>query len=465
LLLSRRAALRGGAGTVIALPLLEAMTGGRRAAAQARGPKRFVVFGMTMGTFPERFWPIPPGAKPLPAGALPKRGFRTGMEAADIDLRDWGLDLVTAPLLPHKKDLLFVEGTEQQKGQGPGHSGYCNRITGTRGDYKGTGISLDQAIANAIGKETKFPSLQMGPSGQGTLAYGCLSWYGPDRPASPEPNSGALFARLFSDLAAGDPRQAAAIDQLRLKRRSILDGALGHATLLRARLGSADRAKLDAYLASIRDVEGRIDKAAAAGGVTGCRKPDQAPRTFARKERTLTPENAAAQADILALAFACDLSRVATFLMSFEGGSMTYDWLGVPVGRHGLSHVHPYDAGAAAAWDQVTKVGAWEYGVMAGLIDRLKAIPEGNGTVFDNTLILNVNGLTYGCFHSQERSLVLLAGTAGGYFRSGRLVRYAQASPPSNNDVWVQILRAYGVDARTFGAPEFNKVSLDNLRG
>jgi hypothetical protein len=447
-MLSRRTFLRGAAGVAIGLPLLEAMgCSWRRTGASSRtyalsgAPKRLVIFFSPDGVNPPDWWP---------------QGSQTSFT----------LSRTMAPLAAHQQDLLILKGVDMTSvdhdpsGVDSGHQKPMGHmLTGTAvyaqgGVVAGGGISVDQAIANQIGAGTKLGSLELGVmtfSGNTILKRMCYA--GPNQPLPPENNPSNAFARVFGDFSS-DPT---AMDQLRAERKSVLDAVLGNYNTLRAKLGAADQKKVDAHLSSIRDVENRLTALTAAA----CSKPTVGTFSTGQIGEDAYPNNALfgpvgqAHMDILAMALACDLTRVASLQWSVSASATTFAWLGAPAAsdeEHPLSHV----VGSPA----MTQIQTWYAQQFAYLIQKLKSIPEGTGTVFDNTVLLWCNCLGEGWDHTTTDIPFVIAGSAGGYFRTGRFVTYDHA--PHNN-LHVSLMNAMGVAATTFGDPRYCTGPLPNL--
>jgi hypothetical protein len=420
------------------------------------------VVASVLGTFPEWFWPRPPGSPPWPEGYQPKKKYITGTTA--LDTTDFQLEPITKPLEPYRKDLLFVEGLEPTNCNG--HAGYCNMLTAAtparlgENDEIGGGITLDQAVAQRIGKESRFASLQLGVGSGGSQKYGVLSWYEARKAAPADGRPRGVWDRVFAGVAGKAPGDQEAIARLQRQRKSVLDGALAQAAALRARLGSVDQTKLDNYLQSFRDLEARITRSPAA---LGCGKPD-AP-TDPKGGSEVLPEVAKLQVENLAMAFACDLTRVATFQLAFEGHQGIYPWLGVTTRHHDLSHCDHDATAAPRAYPAQARISTWHAEVIAGLVARLRSIPEGTGTVFDSTLIVWINTLTYGATHSNSRTPVLLIGNAGGALRTGgRFIRIAAGERRTLADLYAPIAGAFGLESATFGEAKYNLGALNQIR-
>lgn len=470
--LSRRAVLTGVAGTAIALPWLEAMEPRRASAAAAATPKRFIALMTCGGIFPERFWPTIAGETPYPLDQPPRPYFLGGMPAGcttedvacltikALDTRDYVMSPSLAPLSRHKDDLLLIEGIDSAGGSG--HDQWPCMLTGRKG---GGGISLDQEIANYIAGNTKFKSLQLGVHDEANSDRG-PSWYDAGMAALAESNPQTVFDRVFAEVGAPD---TTAIDRLRAQRKSVLDAASSQIAELQKQLGRDDRAKLQNYADSIREVESRLNNAASGAS---CARPKINTLTTDRWwwDTANTPLVTTTQLDILAMAFACDLTRVATVTIGNNNSSMTLPWLGVTDSFHD-SLGHAVDSNMDAQ-NKIAKIDNWNAEQLAGLVDRLKAIPEGNGTVFDNTVIMWVQELTKGNTHNVDNMPHIVLGSAGGFLKTGRYLRLprsgAKRSPFPlgrwSNDFNVTMLQSMGIPATTFGDPTQFTAPLDILK-
>ncbi len=456
-ILSRRSLLTGLAGTSIALPWLEAMLPIRSAHGQAtKPPLRFVAFLTTDGVYPQRFWPKLPGEAMYPLDKAPTPTFFSGPQA--VDSTDFVFAPSLEPLSRHRKDLLIVEGLDASGG--PGHDQWPSVLTGRSGRL--TGISLDQAIANHIAGDTKFKSLNLGVRTENSGPFSC---YGVDQPALQENNPQAVFDRVFADVAPPDP---AVVDRLRADRKSVLDSALADIGDLQKSVGKADREKLQNYFDSIREVEGRL--ANVAGGSLSCGRPviETGQGEWWNNDDNI-PKTMNAQFDMLAMAFACDLTRVATLSFGNANCDVTLPAIGVKTGFHTLGHEPDSNM---AAWNDVAKIDIWNAEQLAAFLDRLKSIPEGDGTVFDSTVVVWLNEMTRGD-HDTTNIPHVMAGSAQGYFKTGRYVRLARTGETLynglpggrwSNDFKLSVLQSMGVQATTFGDPAQCGGPLDVLR-
>jgi hypothetical protein len=455
--LSRRFLLRGSAGVALAPPLMEAT---RPARAQPRGasPRRFVVVAVGNGTIPEHFWPTPPGGKPFPLETEPKDMYWSGPSL--LETTDHTFGYILEPLAAHKANLLVLEGIDNCKGVG-GHSWYASLLPAwDMANGSPGGPSIDQVLASKIGGTTKFPSLQFGVNvGDQGGDYGSLSWYGVGKRAPAENNPYAMFTRLFSDLrASGTPVDTRAIQALSAQRKSVLDVTGEQIRSLQTRVSTADRAKLENYLESLRALEKQLfhtspDRAVACG-------PPEVPMGIDHKSAQQMPQTAKAQMDMMAMAMTCDLTRVMTLQISHEGSNITHPFLDVRQSHHAdLGHCANKDLPRVQA---MAKISRWHATQVQYLVEKLKAIPEGDGSVLDNSAVLWVNGLSKGNSHNNGNIPTLMAGSLGGAFKTGRYIRFKREGSnypypwgKSFGDLFFELLRAYGVEATSFGQPKY----------
>jgi Protein of unknown function (DUF1552) len=428
--LPRRTFLKG-LGTAIALPMLDAMTPAFAHAADRSAPMRlgfvYVPNGVTMADWT----PTSDGG----AFSFPR---------------------ILKPLEPFRDQTLVLTGLAQQNanklGDGPGdhaRAAACY-LTGvhprkTAGSDIQAGISVDQIAAAAVGRDTRFPSLEFGCDESRTVGncdsgYSCaytnsLSWRTPTTPMPPETNPRLAFERLFGLDAGLDPMTRA---RRRHERRSILDLVADRTTALVAELGPSDRRKMNEYLTSVREIERRIERAEQdTREVTpDFEMPAGVPVTFA--------EYAGLMYDIQAVALQADLTRVVTMMISREGSLRTYPEIGVPDPHHPLTH-HRNNP----EWiEKVTKVNSFHMALFAKFVARLQAMPDGDGTLLDHTMLVYGSGIADGDAHTHENLPVALVG-GGTAFRAGRHVVYPDGTPMTN--LYLTLLDRLGVKQEAVG--------------
>jgi hypothetical protein len=381
---------------------------------------------------------------------------------------DFVLGPILAPLEAHRQDIVVVQGLFQQGGGGDGHqNGIGGMLTGntlTPGPFAGVGAepagwaagpSVDQRIAEAVAGMTQLRSLELGVQVGTADNWGRMSYRVANQPLPPQDDPAAVYDTVFADLHT-DPGVLA---RLRQRRQSILDTVGGEYTRLSSRLGAADRQRLDAHLAAVREVETRLTTDLTIAN-PACHDPTVTPVT--KDANDSFPAVGSLQMDLLVMALACDITRVASLQWSRSVSQTRFTWLPVPVpeGHHDLSHRGDDDA---AAVDKLTRINNWYAQQFASLLDRLAAVPDANGTtLLDNTLVLWCNELAKGNTHGRVGAPYVLAGSAGGALRTGRFVRYDGQGLPHNN-LLVSILNAMDVPDRTFGKPDWCTGPLTGL--
>ena len=430
--LSRRTLLRG-AGTAVALPFLDAMTPALTAAT-ARPVRMAFVY-------------VPNG----------------------IDMRHWNpsyegplqeLPRILKPMEPFKQDMTLLSNLTHNGGRalldGAGDHGRCcgGYLAGvqprkTMVDIK-AGISCDQIVANDIGRQTRFPSLEVGledarQAGDCDSGYSCaytnnLAWRGDAQPLPPLLDPRALFERLFGNGANLTPEQK----RLQTKqRRSILDFVTGDTKALQANLGPTDKRKLDEYLSSIRDIERQLAKAEHDNAQVnpGMDKPYGVPADFAEHFKLMT--------DMMTVAFQADLTRVMTFLVSREGSSRAYREIGIADGHHPLTH----HQNKPDMMEKVAQINVYQITQFAAWMEKLKSIREGDGTLLDNAMIVYGAGLSDGNRHTHEDLPTIMVGRGGkglnGGIKTGRRIVYRKETPMSN--LFLTMMDRMGTKVEHFG--------------
>ncbi len=445
---SRRAFLRGAAGAAFGLPLMASLGyGGRARADGGNFPKRIVILFSPNGTVPDAWRP-------------------TGGEF------DFRLSPILEPLAPHREDLLICEGLNMisaRNGLGDGHqTGMGHMLTGRElleGDmFEGGGgsgrvgwaggISIDQEIANKIGTNNKLKSLELGVQVHGATIWSRMSYLGANQPIPPQNDPREVYGRLFGDL---DVNPAELIRQQR-RRKSVLDLVLSEYNALLPRLDAFDRQKLEAHAPAVREVESRL-QLSVAGVSDTCVKPSE-PGWPDHMEPGNYEAVGRLQMDLLTSALACDITRVVTVQFSHSVSQHVFSNLGIYQAHHDLSHEGDSNLDAQ---DKLMRINRWYAEQMRYLIERMKAVPEGNSTLFDNSVIVWVNELGKGNSHTRDQVPYVVAGSCQGHFQTGRYLRYPGTS---HNDFLVSLAHAVGhTELRTFGDTRFASGPLANLRG
>lgn len=446
---SRRAFLRGAGKVLVGLPVMASLGAFPKRARAEEGlyPTRFIVMFSPNGTIKRNWAP-------------------TGGET------NFALSRILQPLSSFKDKLLVLEGinmTTAKYGPGDGHqTGMGHMLTATEllegelfegGGGSGRvgwagGISVDQAIANHVGASTRLKSLELGVQVHGATVWSRMSYLGPNQPIPPENDPEKVFERLFSDF---DISPADLVKRER-RRKSVLDLVMGEYASLKPKLDTFDRQKLEAHLDAIRDVETRL-QLEVSGVSDECIVPGKP--TFPAH---MDPANYEAvghlHMDMLASALQCDLTRVATLQFSHSVSQHVFTHLGINQAHHDLSHEGDSNTDAM---EKLTVINTWYAEQMAYLCAKLAAIPEGDETLLDHTVIVWVNELGKGNSHSRDDMPYVVAGSGSGYFQTGRYLRFLPTT--THNDLLLTFLHAMGVDADRFGDPRFSTGPLPNLRG
>jgi hypothetical protein len=395
-------------------------------------PKRLIIFFTPNGTVRESFTP-------------------TGGET------DFKLGEILEPLAAHRDDLLILDGIDMESSyHGPGDnahwSGMGHLLTGTslidlgEGVMWGGGISVDQLVAESASAETKIRSLELCVEQSAPTIIGRMSYLGPQKPVPPDPDPHRVYQRLFES----------ATPEVRRARRSVLDAVGEDLSDLRKELGAEDRLKIEAHLEAVRDVERRLDIHTWTGAECAMDEPPEG----------IASDFVAAgklQTDLLVMALACDRTRVASLMWSRGVSTTSMTWLGITTPHHELSHAAPTDAEARAS---LTAINRWYAERFAALLAALKAVPEGHGTLLDRCAVLWCNELSEGDVHSRRGIPLVIAGRCGGYFKTGRFLKYGGAEGgAAHNDLLISLCNAMDVDVKTFGDPAFCSGPLPGLTG
>src|SRR4029079_6315933 len=290
------------------------------------------------------------------------------------------------------------------------------------------GTTVDQIAAKQIGQETVLPSLELAMDllqtvGQCDNGYGCvyqnnLSWSSPSTPLPAEAHPRMVFESLFGEGGSMAERRAA----LR-KRASLLDWFNEDIARLNRELGPSDRAKVAHYLDTVREVERRIQKAeadAANNPLPDLDRPVGVPAAYADHARLMF--------DLQVLALQGDVTRVITFQLARETSNRTYPEIGVPDPHHPLSH-HGNDPEKIA---RMAKINQFHVSLFAEFLGKLKATPEGDGTLLDYSLYLYGSGIGNPNIHDPPTLPILVAGGATAGMKGGRHIKYAKPTPLAN---------------------------------
>jgi len=436
--LARRSFLRG-AGAAIALPFLDAMTPAMSAASKA---------------------PVRMGFVYVPNG---------------MDVRNWNLDYdgklgelsrIMKPLEPYKNEITVLSNLTHNNGRalldGAGDHGRCcgSYLTGVQPKKSAVdihcGISTDQIVANKIGSQTRFPSLELGmedarQAGDCDSGYSCaytnnLAWRDERQPLPPILDPRALFERLFGKGASLSPEARARQSKF---RKSILDFVTEDTKKLQGDLGPTDRRKLDEYMSSIREIERQLEKAESDNAHInpGMPKPYGVPADFSEHFKLMT--------DMLTVALQSDMTRVFTFLVTREGTSRSYREIGIPDGHHPLTH----HRNEPALMEKVTQINTYHVKQFAAWIEKLKSTQEGDGSLLDNSMIVYGAGLCDGNKHNHEDLPTIIAGRGGNLIKPGYRRVYRRETPMTN--LHLTMMDRMGVHVDNFGDSTGRVTGLD----
>jgi hypothetical protein len=424
--LSRRMFLRG-TGVVMALPWLESMpVWGAQPMAAATAPRRLAFLFMGNGVNPTQWWAKGSGA-------------------------DMELGPSLAPLEPLKGKFNYIKGLFNKAATGVGiHPGMTgNLLSGaplTKGAELHGGVSLDQVLATHIGDQTVQPSMVLGCEQPVTgyhetnfsMAYSShISWSSPTSPVPMEVYPSLAFDSLFENRGSQ-------------RNQSVLDRVMEQVASLSRRVSSTDKGKLDEYLTSVRDVEKRAQdmraaKEKAEANATG---RGRVVATMARPDNGLPEDirdHMRLMCDILALAFQTDKTRIATLLLCRDISGLFYPFLDVKLAHHLASHE---DTGDAFMRINQFYVSQYKY-----LVDKLAAMPEGEGTVLDNSCLVFMSNMWSGSQHDNSKLPVLTAGTLGGTLETGRVLDYTTAGDENRKmcSFYLSLADRVGVTLDRFG--------------
>ena len=411
----------------MALPWLESLNA--LAATPAPFPRRFAVLFMGNGINGNHWW---------------ARGSGAGMQ----------LGRSLAPLEPLKKKINVINGLFNKPAVGmgihPGQTG--NLLSGVpiqKGPNVRSGMTIDRVLANRLGRETPQPGIVLACEQPMTgyhetnfsLVYSShISWQTADSPMPNEVYPSLAFDSLFENRGS-------------LRYRSILDRVTDRAESLSRAVSSTDRARLDEYLTSVRELERRIERMREVKDRADNRAKAVGPSVFSvERPQNGLPEDlrdhTRLMCDIIALAFQTDKTRIASLLLARDLSSLHYPFLDVRDGHHGASHDDLSDS-----YERISRFHLSQLAYLAGKLD---AMPEGEGTVLDNCCLLWLSNMWAGWKHDNMKLPVVLAGGLGGSLETGRALDYLYAGDDSRKlcSLYLSIMDRMGVTLDRFGDAE-----------
>jgi Protein of unknown function (DUF1552) len=430
--LPRRTFLKGIAGASVALPLLDAMIPALTAQTRtAAAPKLRLGFVY------------------VPHGAVLDRWTPIG------DGSNFQLNQIMAPLEPFKQQLVIVSGLANKAAESQGDGGGDHARSGpsflsgvhpkrTEGEDVRAGITVDQIAAQHISQDTPLPSLELGTEDTGLVGvcdvgYSCaymnsIAWRSPSLPLPMEINPRVVFERLF-----GDGSNAAERAQRKTEDRSILDSVTREAAQLNSGLGQRDRTIVGEYLDNVREIERRIQKAEkqVASQVEVPDSPIGVPESF--------DEHAKLMFDLQVLAYRAEITRVSTFMLARDLSQRTFPQIGVPEPHHSVSH-HGNNPVQIA---KLAKINTYHASLMAYFFDKLRATPDGDGTLLDHSMILYGSSMSNPNEHNHFPLPLLLAGGGAGQLKGGRHLKFPERTPIAN--LLLAVLDKSGIHMDTLG--------------
>ncbi|MCP5145170.1 MAG: DUF1552 domain-containing protein [Gammaproteobacteria bacterium] len=422
--LPRRTFLRG-LGATVALPLLDAMipagTALAQTAAAARPRLAFVYF---------------------PHGAVMEQW------TPDTTGRDFELKPILAPLSNYKDRMTIISGLGNKNADGPVHAitpgTWLSSVQPRVSHDPYGGITVDQYAAQYIGQDTPMPSLELateeaGGGGVCDRNYGCsygatISFRTPSTPLPMEYNPRKVFQRLFGQGDSEAERKA-----LANQYASVLDLVTEEARELQRSLGASDRAMVDDYLDTVRELERRVQKMESRdlSNLQLPEPPQGIPNQF--------DEHLNLMFDLMALAFQANMTRIASLMMAAEVSNMTYNHIGVPDAFHPLSH-HQNNRDKI---ERLAKVQVYHSQVFSKFLDKLASLPDGDGTMLDNTLLMYGSNMSNSNLHNHFPLPLTLFGGCCGSVKGGQHLRYPDQTPMGN--LLLTVLLRAGVPAESFG--------------
>jgi hypothetical protein len=385
--------------------------------------------------------------------------FSNGVEPAHWWAKGSGANMEIGPgllpMMPHREDMVFIQGLYNESAftSTSPHLGRMNVLSGAPVSLDPKvircGTSMDQVLASQIGSRTAIPSLVLGiepnelrlEDGLSMIYGSAVSWISPTKPATKEIYPSRTFDRLVGD---GSGRR---LD------RSILDEVRQDSQSLRARISRSDNAKLSEYFESIRDIEKRIERAGKEERLEGWRptldKPDM-PRPANELPQNV-PDHMKLMLDLIVLAFQMDKTRIATVMLNNDLSQMNFKFL---EGVQGALHLDLTHNGKAADKEAMyLKTNQFHVQQFAYLTQRMKEIPEGDGTLLDHSILVATSSLFDGDAHSADRLPFLITGKGNGTIRPGRVLDYLGKEPESRRacSLHLSLMDRMGVKLDRFG--------------
>ena len=429
--ISRRTFLRG-SGAMVALPFLDAMVPAQTAIRNTvAAPKtRFACFYVPHGATMDKWTPATEGA-----------GFTFTEILKPLESFREHVNIVSGLAHPY---VAGAGGADVSAGANHTRAAavFLTGAVPERGPRAQLGVSVDQMAAKQIGQDTPLPSLELSIE-ESVLAceaaFSCayrnsISWKSPSDPLPMQNNPRLVFEKLFGDGSTGAERRAR-----RQESRSLLDSVMEQVASLQKDLAAGDKRRLTQYLDDVREVERRIQRAEASvrDDVTLPDVPAGVPPTFQEHLKLLM--------DLQIIAFQSEITRVSTLMFARELSGATYPETSIRDPFHNLSH-HSNDRGNM---DRFAQLNTYHMTKFAYFVEKLKGIPDGDGTLLDHSLVLYGSSLSDGNQHNFSPLPLVLAGTASGQVKGGRHLQFPKDTRMSN--LLAAMLNKLGVPTEKFG--------------
>lgn len=424
--ISRRAFIRSSVGATFALPLLDAMVPAQTPLARtaAAPAQRFGFIYVPHGSIMKDWTPPTEGA-----------GFQ--------------FSPILKPLERFRDHVTVLTNltNKGENGHSPSTAMWLSGTFPAKGSVIRLNKTVDQILASHIGQETTFPSIELATEDHSSHLGSCagdflcsymstISWRTPTQPLPMEINPRVVFERMFGGGAATPQERRA-----RLERNNSLLDAVGESVAdLQRGLGTRDRAKLTEYLDNVREIERRIQQAEKQRAETLIEVPATpigVPESW--------EEHAKVMFELMALAYQGNLTRVVSFMLARELSTLSYPQIGVADGHHPVSH----NNGVPEQVAKKARIDSYHLSLFGGFLDRLKATPDGDGSLLDHSLFVYGSGMSNGNLHSHDNLPMLVAGGAAGKLKGDRHLKFRPNTPLSN--LMAAVLDKAGVPADTFG--------------
>jgi hypothetical protein len=407
------------------------------------------------------------------AGPLPKRLFLVFYNGGYAISQDWPVGTETNFTFPslvegftaHKNEMIILKNMRRgMDGSHGSHQGGTGGLWTNQKTVKASGAgafmmgpSIDRMIMDKFKQPTTFQSLDLDVQlEEGGNLRSKTRFDMAGNPIQGEMDPAAAFDRIFTDgivaVAGADPMTAA---RLRAERKSVLDIVNEDLTKLGTRMGGQDKVRVEQHLEAVRSIEQRLTPGMGGGNGLDFKPPvkgDYPKMDFLSND--LYPKVGKLHMDLLVAGLASDRTRIANLMWSQGNGCKRFTWVGVTGQHHSLTH-------GGVTTPALDKINAYHFAQHAYLIGAMKSVKEGNGTMLDNTVMAFGNELHDGNSHNPDPSMVFLAGSGGGYFKTGRYIDYGpvnkgmsgRTATPNHSQLLVSLCQYMGMDINQVGDP------------